>query len=207
MMAVAQNVPMTYYYDDNWMLKFVQAVADMTTPPDVISISYGGGEPVESYAQSFDNEAMKLGVMGVTLVASSGDDGVASFQARDRPIMCGYHPSFPASSPYVTAVGGTMGPEMNQPEVACTSDGGGVITTGGGFSDRYPVPSWQQTQVTRYFNQVLGTNLNPAKGYNPNGRGYPDVSAMAASYAVMAAGELVPVYGTSASSPGMFLCI
>jgi hypothetical protein len=62
-MAVAQNVPTTYYYDDDWMLSFVKSVADMTDPPNVISISYGSSEPQNaSYTQSFDNEAMKLGM-------------------------------------------------------------------------------------------------------------------------------------------------
>ena len=42
----------------------------------------------------------------------------------------GYFPSFPATSPYVTAVGATMGPESGNPEVACQSQLGGVITTG-----------------------------------------------------------------------------
>jgi subtilase family serine protease len=38
--------------------------------------------------------------------------------------------SFPASSPYVTAVGATQGPESGTAEIVCTSDAGGVITTG-----------------------------------------------------------------------------
>ena len=42
----------------------------------------------------------------------------------------GYFPSFPATSPYVTAVGATMGPESGDPEIACQSQLGGVITTG-----------------------------------------------------------------------------
>lgn len=85
--------------------------------------------------------------MGVTLLASSGDDGAPGSQARGNAIFCGYSPSFPASSPYVTAVGGTMGPESGMPEVSCTSDNGGVITTGGGFSNSYSQPSWQSQQV------------------------------------------------------------
>ncbi len=44
----------------------------------------------------------------MTLLSASGDDGVAGFKARNNPIMCGYWPQFPASSPYVTAVGGTQ---------------------------------------------------------------------------------------------------
>jgi len=42
----------------------------------------------------------------------------------------GYFPSFPASAPYVTAVGATQGPESDDPEIACQSQEGGVITTG-----------------------------------------------------------------------------
>jgi len=42
----------------------------------------------------------------------------------------GYFPSFPATSPYVTAVGGTQGPESGTEEIACQSQEGGVITTG-----------------------------------------------------------------------------
>lgn len=84
---------------------------------------------------SFNTEAMKLGIQGVTILVSSGDNGVSadctcnqdsgsgasdwsgqgSWQGR------GYFPSFPASSPYVTAVGATMGPLNNQPDVACQS--------------------------------------------------------------------------------------
>lgn len=32
-----------------------------------------------------------------------------------------YNPVFPAVSPYTTAVGATMGPQDNSPEVACQS--------------------------------------------------------------------------------------
>jgi subtilase family serine protease len=47
-------------------------------------------------------------VRGVTILASSGDDGAVSTSAAGNPLACGYNPSFPATSPYVTAVGGTM---------------------------------------------------------------------------------------------------
>ena len=45
----------------------------------------------------------------------------------------GYFPSFPATSPYVTAVGATMGPESGMSEIACQAQLGGVITTGTRF--------------------------------------------------------------------------
>ena len=37
-----------------------------------------------------------------------GDDGAVSGSAKDSPLYCRYAPSFPATSPYVLAVGATM---------------------------------------------------------------------------------------------------
>ena len=60
--------------------------------------------------------------------------GVAGFEARNTPANCGYVPFFPASSPYVVSVGATQGLEADgRVERACSSDTGGVITSGGGW--------------------------------------------------------------------------
>jgi len=105
---------------------------------------------------------MKLGVQGVTILVSSGDDGATAMSSTGE-CYCnyncgsgvyntywtgtswsgyGYFPSFPATSPYVTAVGGTMGPNSGGTEIACQSNNaGGVITTGGGFSTYFETPS------------------------------------------------------------------
>ena len=113
LMAIAQNVPTQYYYwsgNDVW-LDWILNVARMDKPPDVITISYGSYELFmgPAYLDAFNAEAMKLGVMGTTILAASGDDGVAGFFARILgPAFCDYLPMFPASSPYVTAIGGTM---------------------------------------------------------------------------------------------------
>jgi subtilase family serine protease len=50
---------------------------------------------------------MKLGVMGVTILVSSGDDGAAGFHVKSGDMNCGYFPIFPATSPYVTVIGAT----------------------------------------------------------------------------------------------------
>ena len=75
----------------------------------VISISYSIAEHFLSYfeVQIFDIEAMKLLVQGVTLLAAAGDSGVTGDGYGYS--SCGYNPVFPASSIYVTAVGGTQG--------------------------------------------------------------------------------------------------
>eukprot|EP01034_Spumella_vulgaris_P030420 gene30420-37632_t len=139
--------------------------------------------------------------MGVTLLSASGDDGVMGFR-EERPQVCGYDPLFPACSPYVTSVGATMGPQTTgNVEIACTSDQGGVITSGGGFSNVYPTPAWQQSVVTTYLETVSDQGNEPHKGYSPTGRGYPDVSLAGYAYLVAANKQLVSESGTSASTP------
>jgi tripeptidyl-peptidase-1 len=89
-----------------------------------------------------------------------------------------------------------MGPETNSPEVTCTSTGGGVITSGGGFSLSVAQPSWQANALNYYF-----AHNNPPSGYNTNGRGYPDISLIGVNYQVVIGGVTYPVYGTSCSTP------
>lgn len=72
-----------------------------------------------------------------------------------------------------------------------------MITSGGGFSNRNPRPYWQHEAVSTYFDTVAEV---PAAGYNPNGRGYPDVSALAAYYQTVIGGEMYNLFGTSASA-------
>eukprot|EP00598_Pedospumella_elongata_P007545 CAMPEP_0184969134 /NCGR_PEP_ID=MMETSP1098-20130426/1976_1 /TAXON_ID=89044 /ORGANISM="Spumella elongata, Strain CCAP 955/1" /LENGTH=558 /DNA_ID=CAMNT_0027490869 /DNA_START=52 /DNA_END=1728 /DNA_ORIENTATION=+ len=204
LIAVSQTTPTTYWYEDaaDSFLAWIQAVAASDAPPLVNSISYGAveNEMPKSIVNAFNTEAMKLGVQGVTIVVSSGDDGVANFQARTNPKKCGYNPSFPASSPYVTAVGATMGPESGTEEIACTSDAGGVITTGGGFSTKFTAPSYQAAAVKAYFNG-LPKAQQPVAGYVATGRGYPDVSMAGFNYEVVVGGKTYQVSGTSASAP------
>ena len=93
-----------------------------------------------------------------------------------------------------------MGPESGNPEVACQSQLGGVITSGGGFSTYYPPPSWQVDAKHQYF-ASLPADRRPTSGYNRNGRAYPDVSLIGVKYQTMINGVLEPLYGTSAAAP------
>ena len=75
-----------------------------------------------------------------------------------------------------------------------------MITSGGGFSLTYPAPAWQQPYLSKY----LGSQSPPpVQGYNPSGRGYPDVSLIGVKYNVMVKGNLYQRYGTSASTPAL----
>jgi tripeptidyl-peptidase-1 len=211
-MAVSQSTPTTYYYYDwiSWS-DWITTVADTANPANVYSISWGSYEVAlaSSDKDSFQTEAIKLGVMGTTLVAASGDDGV--IYSYDTDYYCSYIPVFPASCPYVTAVGGTSGPESNNPEISCTSkyisaDEYVAITSGGGFSSYYDAPDFQKPFIKTYFSTVDGTYKQPSPStgnftYNSSRRGYPDVALMANRYAVAIDGELRSVSGTSASAP------
>ena len=109
-MTMSPYSPTTYWYSDNWFSDFLQEVVNTVKPPKIISFSYGSVETnvVASVYIGFDTEAIKLGIQGTTILASSGDDGVSPFSARADRNKCGYVPTFPASSPYVIAVGGTI---------------------------------------------------------------------------------------------------
>jgi len=203
MIAVSPVTPETYWYESNQNTPFeswIKSVASTSNPPLVHSISYGSIEPEvqKSIADTFNTEAMKLGTQGVTIFVSSGDDGVANFVARSKASACAYNPSFPASSPYVTAVGATQGGVTGGTEVVCSSKTGGVITTGGGFSTKYTAPDYQKSAISSYFSSVSPA---PVSGYVKTGRGYPDVAMAGHNYEVVIAGSLYQVSGTSASSP------
>uniref|UniRef100_A0A7S1CNE9 subtilisin n=1 Tax=Bicosoecida sp. CB-2014 TaxID=1486930 RepID=A0A7S1CNE9_9STRA len=201
--AIAQDTHTTFWSipGTESFLEWAQAVAAASDPPLVHSISYGSPESDTSapQAKSFDDEIAKLGARGITVFVASGDDGVAGAAARGNPGACGFNPSYPATAPHVTAVGATQGPEAGTTEVACSSNTGGGITTGGGFSAIYPQPSWQSSQVAGYL--ANAPNLPPKSMFASTGRGYPDVAAMGHNYVIAVGGQFYQGSGTSASTP------
>lgn len=186
-------------------------------PTKVISTSYSYNEHdlTPFYEMRQCNEYMKLGLMGTTFLYSSGDYGVAGNGGQciaangtyNNGTSGRFNPSFPGTCPYVTSVGATqVKPGTNivaalasgtQPEQACET----VIYSGGGFSNVFPMPSYQSSAVKEFF-----ANHPPPYGadrYNNSmmTRGFPDVSANGANYVVAVDGNFSLVYGTSASSP------
>lgn len=93
--------------------------------------------------------------------------------------------------------------EIDLPEVVCQNDKGGGVTSGGGFSIKNAVPSYQLSSIDRYFAQVdNGLIKAPYPGYG-SGRGVPDVSLAATAYIFILGGEFVGAGGTSVSCPVM----
>lgn len=89
---------------------------------------------------------MKLGLQGTTLLLASGDYGVA-----EEPCLGPNNDIFVADSasscPYMTAVGSTYLPVGSNPgdeEWATAS-----FASGGGFSNIYPRPKYQEHAVNR----------------------------------------------------------
>lgn len=112
------------------------------------------------------------------------------------------YPSWPASSPWVTAVGATrfIDQTVGQPEMATDQFG-----SGGGFSEDFtqvPNATWQQSAVANYLTVVpKGAPFPPAGSFPPGGRATPDVSALGEGFQVYNGGQLMAVGGTSASAP------
>lgn len=73
-----------------------------------------------------------------------------------------------------------------------------MITSGGGFSTVFARPGYQAYSVPAYFSRL---STQPAPGYNPGGRGYPDVALLGISYATVVAGVMQHLYGTSCAAP------
>jgi tripeptidyl-peptidase-1 len=195
-LATAQNAELTFWNIEskNYFIDWIRAVSNTENPPLVHSISYGGFEPLVEDMEYFSAEAKKLGLRGITILAASGDDGVANI--NDYPDGCGYHPSFPAISPFVTAVGATQGPQELKPEIGCSALTNGGFTSGGGFSNHFARPVYQENQVSAFLNQT-----DALQGYNADGRGIPDISALGRNYAIIVGKDFQLVSGTSASTP------
>ncbi|XP_068787101.1 tripeptidyl-peptidase 1 isoform X2 [Struthio camelus] len=176
-------------------LAWLLLLSNMSSLPWVHSVSYGDDEDSLSlaYLQRVNVEFMKAAARGLTILFASGDDG-----AGCRRVSSGNHtfrPSFPASSPYVTTVGGTSfkNPFLVTAEVT-------DYISGGGFSNVFPMPDYQAAAVKRFLHSA--SKLPPSSYYNSSGRAYPDLSALSDNYWVVINRIPLPwVSGTSASTP------
>ncbi|KAJ3729993.1 peptidase S8/S53 domain-containing protein [Lentinula guzmanii] len=176
----------------NW-LDFITGVSDDELP-NTFSTSYGDDEQTvpADYATEVCNLFATLGARGASVMFSSGDAGVGggSCLTNDGTNKVIFQPAFPASCPFVTAVGATTG---IAPEVAVNE-----FPSGGGFSRLFPQPSYQTSAVSAYLAKIGSTN---AGLFNASGRAYPDVAAQGEGFQVVVGGRVESVGGTSCSSP------
>ena len=194
--AVAPGARMAVYFAPNTDQGFLDAVTtavhDTTNQPSIISISWGGpesswsGQSLTSYDEAFQAAA----AMGVTVCVAAGDNGSGDGVTTDKLA----HVDFPASSPNVLACGGTAlkgaGGTISS-EVVWNA---GTGATGGGISDTFAVPDYQQ-------GAGVPVSANPGGRV---GRGVPDVAGDAdpnTGYQIVVNGQGQTVGGTSAVAP------
>ncbi|KAJ7893410.1 tripeptidyl peptidase A [Mycena olivaceomarginata] len=199
---VAYPIPMTYYStssvppyipDKNQdgelpgvnepYLDFIDYVLGLDEPPTVITTSYGDDEQTD-YANAVCQGFAELGARGVSVLFSTGDQGLG---VDDLPTCIAntgnnattFLPVFLASCPYVTSVGETEG---FFPQTA-------IFASGAGFSYYFDRPSYQDAAVSAYLNGSANSDETALQSsmYNHQGRAYPDISCIGS--------------GTSAAAP------
>lgn len=194
--SVAPGAQIGVYFAPNTDQGFLDALTtalhDSTLKPSVISISWGGPENTwtQQAMNAFDSACQDAATLGTTIFAASGDNG-----ATDGDPNGNLQVDFPASCPHMTGCGGTklvlagntitdeqVWNELSQQEGA----------TGGGVSQVFPLPIWQQD-----------ANV-PASPIGQAGRGVPDVAGNAdptTGYNVVVDGSPTVIGGTSAVAP------
>eukprot|EP01038_Epipyxis_sp_PR26KG_P006142 gene6142-8469_t len=168
-------------------LDYTILVNSQIEPPLVHSISYGeyGGSYDNVTDQQFSYELQKMGIIGVSVLLASGDNGVGCDTAGTTQEF-----DYP-SSPYITMVGATYIDAVTKKEV-------GATLSSGGFSKDFMQASWQADAVNAYFES--GVTL-PTEAYYKPGRAYPDIAAYGQNVQVVASGKSEAVSGTSCSAP------
>jgi kumamolisin len=187
------------FSEQGWIENLDAAVHDDQNDPGVISVSWGFAEDAfiwTTQAMQQVNESLKeAALLGITVCIAAGDDGSSD------GIQDGHtHADFPASSPFVLAVGGTTIPKKgaHQSDIVwkegdgLRNDGGG--STGGAISKVFPRPAWQSK-----------IGIKPVDPGALVGRCIPDVAANAdwdaSPYLLVVDGKAEPNGGTSAAAP------
>jgi kumamolisin len=188
-----QIVYFTSFDEQGWVDVINQVIDGQPVKAVALSVSWGLAEDDPDWSraglQAIDERLQIAAGLGITVCAAAGDDGSADQEDDGRA-----HVDFPASSPHVLAVGGTM--LDGDVDVVWwespgerTSSGGGA--TGGGVSTVFPRPSWQDVSIA---------SINPG---SIAGRVVPDIAALAGPplYDLIFTGQDQPNGGTSAATP------
>ena len=186
---------------DTW-----QAIVSQDTA-DVVSTSYGLCEP-DSLADGFVNAEdllfQEAAAQGQTIVAASGDSGSEDCYPPSGNTDTSLQVDFPASDPYVTAVGGTTllpgGGQSawndceGQTGASC-ADTANAGAGGGGISRQFDRPSWQPLE-SEWSTNIVGNSCDM------DCRDVPDVSANAGTPEMFyVEGAWSPFAGTSIAAP------
>ncbi|KAG6844454.1 hypothetical protein H0H87_006874 [Tephrocybe sp. NHM501043] len=213
------------YAEDKSLIEsqWIEYVLAQKKLPQSISTSYGDYEQTvpESYARRTCEGFAQLGARGISVLFSSGDGGVGDGNPNPVTQTCltndgrnatRFVPIFPAACPYVTSVGGTN----NVPEIA-------VFFSGGGFSNYFPRPKYQDKAVKGFFDKfpentykdlfnrsaserpsmLLSFSAASVQSYSymDARQAIPDVAALGRRFRIFWQGKAISIGGTSASAP------
>jgi len=169
----------------------VRALHDDVHRLSVLTITWGVPEPTwtRQSIMAMNGALQEAAARNITVLAASGDSGPTDGMANGQLAV-----DFPASSPWVTSVGGThLRASGNTIESETLWDDGlGGGASGRGVSTVFEIPSWQAN---------IGA---PRTGQGFAGRAIPDVVADASpatGYEVEIDGQIAVVGGSAASVP------
>jgi kumamolisin len=195
--AIAPGAKIAVYFAPNTDQGFLDAITtaihDTVRKPTVVSISWGGPESswTDQALQNYDAAFHDAALLGVTVCCAAGDDG-----SNDGVSDGAAHVDFPASSPNVLACGGTRLESSNGKATreVVWNQGAGNGATGGGVSEKFPLPSYQTAAG-------VPVSVNPS---HFKGRGVPDIAGdadPATGYQIHVDGRDAVFGGTSAVAP------
>eukprot|EP00281_Chroomonas_sp_CCMP1168_P022533 CAMPEP_0206229260 /NCGR_PEP_ID=MMETSP0047_2-20121206/9602_1 /ASSEMBLY_ACC=CAM_ASM_000192 /TAXON_ID=195065 /ORGANISM="Chroomonas mesostigmatica_cf, Strain CCMP1168" /LENGTH=574 /DNA_ID=CAMNT_0053652547 /DNA_START=45 /DNA_END=1769 /DNA_ORIENTATION=- len=177
-------------------LTWIQQIGNTTNPPLVQSVSVGTteyeyvGDYGEKYVRRINQEFMKAGVRGISLLFATGDRASQIYESK-------YWINFPSASPHVTAVGGVWLGELGGGPMEVDPD------TTGGFSncDVHARPKYQDSAVENYLKEAASEAAKQPPVFNASNRGVPDLVSMSDAYVIIQHGSPTFVGGTSAACP------
>lgn len=199
--GAAPGAQLVLYWAPITALGFVEAVQtaihDPVNRPDVISASWDMSEAYWFMAPMtmdvFDSILEEAPLLGVTVCCSAADYGALSDFRNGQAWV-----DYPSSSPYVLSCGGTTlhssGDQITA-EVTWNTQLDLHLVTGGGVSQRFERPPWQD-------DVCVPVSQNP--GCHRTGRGVPDVAGNAnplTGYLLILSGQPCFDAGTSAVAP------
>jgi kumamolisin len=201
--AVVPKAKFAIYFapndDQGFQSAIRTALHDEQRKPSVISISWGAPEDTLSQASrdAYHELFVQAAALGVTICAASGDHGTADESAQDWDQKI--HVDHPAADDLVLGCGGTQIDDQGN-DVAwndgtpfdVTIPGGGGWAGGGGISETFAVPAYQQN-----------ANLPKSIAIGQPGRGVPDIAMSAVNYFLRVDTSEGASGGTSAVAPLM----
>ncbi|CAF1487327.1 unnamed protein product [Didymodactylos carnosus] len=205
-----------FYYDKQDLQLYAESV-DIPYRPLNPEHIIGINDPInKTYIQRTDIEFMKLSMRCITVLVSFGDNGAYGYGDDGNLADCSnklFHPSYPATCPYITSVDATelINTEykrLQNTTPACTSDPPPVQCISNGMEAAVDYGTWSYTTVKHYFDSMNDHSKNNfqhlypiSSMYNQFNRGFAHIAAFGVSAHVILNGIYNRVGRTSISAP------